>query len=204
MAKKKQPELPIGPLADLLAWWQGFGVQGMIIGGLAVALLGRPRATKDVDAVILLEENRWADFLKAGADFSFETRIPNAQEFARQNRVLLLVHQNSGIEVDISLGGIPFEIQAIARAKATKVGKLILPLATPEDLIVMKAIAHRSNDLFDIEGLFAVHANLDIEHIRRWVDKLAQELEFPELYESLDRMIIQLKKQPKLKRKKPN
>ena len=65
------------------------------------------------------------------------------------------------------MGGIPFEIQAIARAKETKVGKINLPLASPEDLIVMKAIAHRPNDIIDIHGLFDVHPDLDMDHIRK-------------------------------------
>src|SRR5207302_717635 len=95
-------------------------------------------------------------------------------EFARKNRVLLLVHEKTSVEVDISLGGILFEEQAIARSQITKVGKLKLPLATPEDLIVMKAIAHRPNDLLDIHGLFDVYPDLDVKHIRKWVDELAQ------------------------------
>ena len=190
VSKSKKPALPLGPLADLMTWWRRSKVRGMIIGGLAVALLGRPRVTRDVDAVILLDESRWAEFLDKGEQFSFFPRLPDILEFAKQNRVLLLVHENSGVEVDISLGGILFEEEAINRANKTKVGKINLPVSTPEDLIVMKAIAHREKDLFDIEGLFDVYPNLDLKHIRKWVDELAQVLEMPELYEDLDRLIV--------------
>jgi hypothetical protein len=44
----------------------------MIIGALAVAFLGRPRATRDVDALIFLAEDRWSSFLKKGEEFSFQ------------------------------------------------------------------------------------------------------------------------------------
>jgi hypothetical protein len=57
VAKKKSAALPLEPLRDLLAWWKQARVRGMIIGGLAVSLLGRPRTTRDVDAVILLVFN---------------------------------------------------------------------------------------------------------------------------------------------------
>jgi hypothetical protein len=157
--------------------------------GLAVALVGRPRVTRDVDAVAIIDEGRWPRFLQAGADFSFVPRIPELLEFARRNRVLLLRHEKSGVEIDISLAGVPFELEAIARAKKTKVGRLKLPVATPEDLIVMKAIAHRPNDLTDIHSLLDVHPNLDVAHIRKWVDEFAQVLEMPELYEDIDRLI---------------
>lgn len=62
MAKTKSSELPLEPLHDLLAWWKQARVPGIIIGGLAVALHGRPRVTRDVDAVILLDEARWPGF----------------------------------------------------------------------------------------------------------------------------------------------
>jgi hypothetical protein len=44
--------LPLLALADLLA---DTHLKGMIIGGVAAGLLGRPRFTADVDAVILLD-----------------------------------------------------------------------------------------------------------------------------------------------------
>ena len=42
---------PVAAVQRLLA---RFGDRGMIIGGIAASLLGRPRLTADVDAVILL------------------------------------------------------------------------------------------------------------------------------------------------------
>ena len=44
-------------------------------------------------------------------------RIENADEFARNNRVLLLKHQETGIPVDISLGVLPLEIEAVERSQ---------------------------------------------------------------------------------------
>jgi hypothetical protein len=47
--------------------------------------------------------------------------------FALRSRVLLLRHDPSGIDVDISLGALPFTEEAIARAVEGKVGKIRLP-----------------------------------------------------------------------------
>jgi hypothetical protein len=45
----------------------------------------------------------------------FEPRRPDAVEFARTRRVLLL-RAASGVGLDIALGGLPFEESAVARA----------------------------------------------------------------------------------------
>lgn len=88
----------MAPLADLMRWWKSQRTKGLIIGGLAVAILGRPRTTRDVDGVVILPESKWESFLSAGAKFGFIARIPDALAFAREARVLLVRHDASGIE----------------------------------------------------------------------------------------------------------
>ena len=99
----------IGAVADLTALLKDQGVPGAFIGGLAANLLGRPRITKDVDAVVLLGNLQVESFLAAAARFGFAPRISDATKFAAKNRVLLLIHEPSKTDVDISLGILPFE-----------------------------------------------------------------------------------------------
>jgi hypothetical protein len=172
-----------------MQWFHTQQVQGLVIGGLAVALLGRPRVTRDIDALVLLAEELWPAFLDAGRVLGFVPRRPNALAFAREARVLLLCHQPTGIDVDVSLGCLPFEEEAVARAIAVKVAGVSVPLPTPEDLIIMKAVAHRDRDLLDIEGLLAAHPDLDRRRVRRWVRAFAEALETPEVYEDLQRRL---------------
>ena len=40
---------------------------------------------------------------------------------------------------------------------------------TPEDFIIMKAVDHRPLDLEDIRNVIAVHPDLDVGRIERWV-----------------------------------
>jgi hypothetical protein len=187
--KKAKLVLPVAPLADLVQWWQSQHTRGLVIGGLAVALLGRPRVTRDVDALVLLEEEHWPAFLEAGRRFSFTSRLADALAFAREARVLLVRHQPTGIDVDIALGRLPFEEEAVTRATAVQVAGVSVPLPTPEDLVIMKAVAHRERDLIDIEGLLAAHPKLDVRRVRRWVRSFSDALEAPELYDDLQQRL---------------
>ena len=54
----------VAALRDLLLWFEAARVRGIVIGGVAVSLLARPRATLDVDA---LAEVRRAVAAFAGA-----------------------------------------------------------------------------------------------------------------------------------------
>jgi hypothetical protein len=80
-----------------------FDNRGVIIGGIAVGFLGRPRLTEDVDAMFLLSTQDITQFLEAAREESIQSRFPNAEEFARKNRVLLLQHSPSETNIDISL-----------------------------------------------------------------------------------------------------
>lgn len=177
--------LPIAPVRDLVRWWREERVQGLVIGGLAVALLGRPRVTRDIDALVLLPEDKWPAFLHAAGAHHLVPRDPDALVFAQEARVLLLRHVTSGIDVDLTLGNLPFEAEAVARAHVVRIARVLIPLPTPEDLIVMKAVAHRERDLQDIEGPMAAHPGLDRRRVRRWVKTFARTLGAPELYDDL-------------------
>ena len=199
MGKKANVVLPVAPLPDLVEWWQSEHVPGLVIGGLAVALLARPRVTRDVDALVLLAEERWPAFVDAGSEFGFVPRQPDTLSFAQEARVLLLRHQPTGIDVDVVLGCLPFEEEAVARATTVEVAGVSVPLPTPEDLIVMKAVAHRDQDLLDIDGLLAAHLALDLRRVRRWVRAFADALETPQLYDDLEQ---RLRRRPRRKRGK--
>jgi hypothetical protein len=102
---------------------------------------------------------------------------------------LLVRHQPTGIDVDIALGCLPFEEEAVARAKAVQVAGVSVPLPTPEDLVIMKAVAHRERDVMDIDGLLAAHPDLDVDRVLHWVRAFADALEAPELYNDLQQQL---------------
>ena len=176
-------------LADLVAWFDAAGVRGAVIGGIAASVHGRPRATRDVDAVVIVPDDAVADALATGRAHGFEPRIDDPMAFARRSRVLLLRHGPSAIDVDVSLGGLPFEHETVARARSTDVAGVAIPLATPEDVIVMKAVANRDRDRADIEAIVRANPRLDRRRIRRWVGEFARTLEMPELLDGVARAL---------------
>ena len=179
----------IGAVADLTAWLKAQGVPGAFIGGLAANLLGRPRITKDVDAVVLLGNLDLESFLAAGVRFGFAPRISDAVTFAAKNRVLLLIHEPSKTEVDVSLGVLPFEQESVDRASIITVAGVSFPLVSPEDLIVMKALARRARDVADIEAVLDVQSEVDLERVRYWVRQFAEVLEAPDILDDLERIL---------------
>ncbi|MEK6405843.1 MAG: DUF6036 family nucleotidyltransferase [Acidobacteriota bacterium] len=179
----------IGAVADLVAWLKDLAVPGAVIGGLAANLLGRPRITKDVDAVVLLGDLHIDAFLAAGARFNFAPRISDAAAFATRNRVLLLVHNPSHTDVDISLGVLPFERESVDRASIVTVAGISFPLISPEDLIIMKALPRRPRDVGDIEAVLDAHPELDLDRVRYWVSQFASILEEPEILDDLERIL---------------
>jgi hypothetical protein len=172
------------PLAALMEWFRSAGLRAAIIGGVAASLRGKPRLTKDVDAVVLDADAD--ELLETAAAFGFSPRIDDAVEFARRTRVLLLRYLPGNIDIDLSLGALPFEEEVIERSTDVDVGQLLVRIASPEDLVIMKAVAGRPRDIADIEGILEVQPDLDVERIRRWIREFSVVLEMPEIHENLE------------------
>lgn len=176
------------PLTAVQRILDHFSQQGVIIGGVATSLLGTPRLTADVDAMLLLDIDNLPELMRVAHQEGLIPRIENVEAFVSQSRVLLLQHQASGINVDISLGLLPFEYEAVERSQLHQAGSLQIRLPTPEDLIILKAVAHRPKDLQDIREMVSRHPHLDTKRIKNWVESFAQVLEMPELWEDIARL----------------
>ena len=123
------------------------------IGGVALQRWGEPRFTRDVDLTLLCPYGAEAA-VAANLIAAFSPRIPDAQAFAQQNRVLLL-RSSSGIPIDIAFGAIAFEERCVARATVFDLGGVRLLTCSAEDLVVLKAFAARDRDWADIESVAA-------------------------------------------------
>ncbi len=178
------------PLSALQKLISHFGERGIIIGGIAASLLGKPRLTADIDALILLRTEEIHELISVAQGEGLTTRIDNAAEFARKNRVLLLTHQASMTNIDISLGLLPFEEEAVARSLVFDASGISIRLPTPEDLIIFKAVAHRQKDLMDIESIIESHPDLDQERIENWVKQFADALDMPEIWDDLADLLM--------------
>lgn len=187
------PRATLAPLLEALAasaaWLRAAKTKGAVIGGVAASLHGRPRITRDVDIVALVPDDAWDDFLAAGARFGIVPRRPDALDFARATRVLLLRHRPSDVELDVSLGAIPFEHDVVRRATTKRIGGVSFRVATAEDIVVMKSLALRPRDIADIEGILAAVPGLALDRVRRDVATLSEALEGPDCLSELDRVV---------------
>jgi predicted nucleotidyltransferase len=191
-AKRKSKQLKFESVTPLLAPIQAlqnlisnFNDQGVIIGGVAASLLGASRYTVDLDAIFLLSIEELPRLLKEAAAQGIEPRIADPVASAQKSRVLLLRHTVSGTDIDLYLGVLPFEVEMVERSSMIEIGAIKLRLPTPEDLIIMKAIAHRSKDLADIQAIANSHPSLDKERIHFWVEQFGEALDLPELWKEI-------------------
>ena len=182
------------PLLDALDALQHllsrFDNRGVIIGGAAVSILGRARFTEDVDAMFLLSNKDLPRLLAIAKEEGIEPRVDNVVDFARKNRILLLKHTSTDTGIDISLGALPFEEEMVERSELYVVDETLqLRLPTPEDLIIMKAIAHRPKDLEDIRTIAEKYPNLDVKRIEKWIKAFGEVLETPDLWDLVNSLL---------------
>ena len=189
MPKGIQDKLLSPALASVCQLLRQKDVQGMIIGGLASSLLGRPRFTNDIDLLILDLDDRIPEFIQKLKSFGIEPRISDIEKFAIESRSLLVRHTESGINIDISMGVLPFEREAVERRRVESAYGLEIVLPTPEDLIIFKSISQRPIDIEDIKAIIARHPNIDSKRILSTVREFADILEMPKLYQTIESLL---------------
>jgi predicted nucleotidyltransferase len=172
------------PLAAMMEWFRDAALRGTVIGGVAASLRGKPRLTNDIDALVLDVDAE--TLLESGSKFGFTPRIADAVEFASRTRVLLLRYHPGAVDIDISLGALPFENEVIERSSWVRAGNVRIRLASAEDLVIMKAVAGRPRDITDIENVISANPDLDVDRIRRWVREFSAVLDMPEIHSNLE------------------
>ena len=170
-----------------LEWLAAEDVPHVVIGGVAASILGEPRATLDLDLLVLAEQARWAGLVDAAATYQLHPRISDALAFAMRSRVLLLSHEPSSVPVDVTFGALPFERDAIAQRGVVELRGLRVPVPRVEDLIIMKAVAHREIDLGDVYRLLRTNHDVDLVYTRERIAEFASVLDSPEILDDFDR-----------------
>ena len=141
-----------------------------MIGGVCGATMGEPRQTRDVDLTLLTGLGGEEAFVDPILEH-YAARIPEARRFALERRVLL-VETSYGIPLDISLGGLPYEVAVVERSTPFEVERgASLAICSAEDLVILKAFADRPQDWLDIEGVIvrqqsALNRDLVIVNLR--------------------------------------
>lgn len=182
------------PVADLLgalgAALEHLGVRWYLFGAQAVLLYGGARLTADVDVTVALGDRPTAVLVTAleGADFAL--RVPDADDFVARTRVLPLVHRPTAMPLDVVLAGPGPEEAFLANARPTTIEGVTVPVASAEDLVVMKILAGRGKDLEDVAAIVEAQGDrLDLARTRATLKLLEDALDQRDLVPELDRIV---------------
>jgi len=174
---------------DLARAFDDLGLRLVLIGGLAVCLVARPRFTKDIDALLIFDTDLVEGLLSDLHIRGFDPRFSGMAEFAREARFIGLIHLASGVAIDIALGCMPFEEEVVDRSTEHRDDAVTLRLPTPEDLIILKAIAHRPQDLIDITTVAEVNPSIDRKRIQYWLEQYGELTETPDLWNMTEQLL---------------
>jgi Nucleotidyltransferase of unknown function (DUF6036) len=145
-------------MRETKARWYLFGAQ-------AATLWGRPRLTADIDITAEIPPDHMGELVASMRRHAFQLRFDDP-EFVTRTRVVPFVHA-SGIPLDVVLAGSGLEEEFLTRAIEVDVEGTIVPVISPEDLIVTKVLAGRPKDIEDVRGVLRERAgSLDIDRIR--------------------------------------
>ena len=149
-------------LDDAIATLRDGGITFLVMGGIASAAFGRPRATWDIDLFVRASDVDPA--LAALRDRGFETGVVYDHWLSKAKR--------DDVTVDVicrSTPDIMLDDEMLARAVTREYQGRKLTLVPPEDLVVMKALA-ASEDTprywYDALGVIG-HTDLDYEYLIR-------------------------------------
>ncbi len=169
------------PLADALAALaralKKLGAPWYLFGAQAALLYGAARLTADVDVTVQLRRRTSAELVGALEKAGLRLRVRDVGEFVARTRVLPFVHSRSGMPVDIVLAGPGIEECFFRRRRYRVIEGVRVPLASPEDLIVMKVLAGRGKDEDDIVAILAAQRRLDLKRIRETLGVLQRALD---------------------------
>lgn len=162
------PSDPASLLRALSKALDAYGCRWYLFGAQAVTIWGRPRLTTDVDVTVEIVSAGSEALVAVLGAAGFRMSEAFSAEFVRSTRVLPLIHIESTMPLDVVLAGPGLEEQFLDRVIEVQVGDFMVPVISPEDLVLTKVLAGREKDVGDIRGVLQARAgSLDLDYIRR-------------------------------------
>ena len=161
-------------LTELLAEFDRRNVQYALAGGWAFSALVEPRATTDIDILILLDPPS-RETIQSLVSSVFTSAIihPTPMKFKSVSIWRCTgIRDGREIVVDLLLVDSDFLQSALVRKRQVSFGGQIVYVLTLEDLMVMKMIAGRLQDKADLEKIAQAELQVDQVYIEQWRNKL--------------------------------
>jgi predicted nucleotidyltransferase component of viral defense system len=174
--------------AALTRTFARLGVRWYVFGAQAAILYGAARFTEDIDVTVELRDIQASALVSALEEEGFTSRIPD-QRFVEQTRVVPLVHESTNTPIDIVLAGPGIEELFFDGLRRVEVEGGLVPVVSPEDLIVMKVLAGRAKDLEDVVAVLAAQEQFDEKRIRWLLQLLEEALDQSDLMSAFERCL---------------
>jgi predicted nucleotidyltransferase len=162
-------------LKTILKALQECRIEYALAGGLAYSALVEPRATMDIDLLILLQDKSIQDFfhlLQERFDSLIVHKEPMQFHLVKIWRAVSFKN-NRELILDFLLAESPFHQNALQRAIKLEFSGITLKVITLEDLILLKQCANRPQDVADVANIYAMFKDeIDHNYIEFWSKKL--------------------------------
>uniref|UniRef100_A0A7C2K007 Nucleotidyltransferase family protein n=1 Tax=Schlesneria paludicola TaxID=360056 RepID=A0A7C2K007_9PLAN len=167
--------------------FQRIGVPYVVMGGLAVRLYGLPRPTYDLDYTILLSRGQLPDLYDRAEELGYTVAPPYRAGWIDEVAGLPLVKfglyvQGKIIDIDVFLAETDYQREVLARRRREEVEEHSVWVVSPEDLILLKALANPPRDRLDIGDVRFMQGNLDETYLRQWAGRLQIADRFEEIW----------------------
>lgn len=177
--------------------FEALGVRWYLFGAQAAILHGVARLTADVDVTVRLGPRSTSELVAALTRAGFALRVSDIDGFVESTSVLPLVHTPSRIPVDIVLAGPGLEELFFSRIEERCIGDVRVPVASAEDIVIMKVLAGRLKDLEDVAAIAGARgAGLDIDRIRTTLRLIEAALDRSDLSGELERVLARIRREP--------
>jgi len=148
----------------------------MVVGGVAVGVWSAPRATVDLDFVIGVAGETLAAFVQSASNAGLVIFEPKPVELPRTKFLHMHLKEPDArlLTLDFILADDEHKRAALDRAVPIRLREQEVRIAAPEDVILLKLLAGRGQDLVDAENIVrAQRERLDRRYLQQWAERLA-------------------------------
>jgi hypothetical protein len=175
-------------LADLAEAFDALALRWYLFGAQASIVYGVARLTSDIDVTVFAPPTQPTRAWLPGVERrGFRSRFDDPA-FADQSRVLPLIHQATEIPVDVVLAGPGLEDEFLTRAVRLSIDGVDVPVIAVSDLVVLKILAGRPQDIKDVVMLLHVQGpHVERAHVQRLLRLLEEALGQSDLVPAFER-----------------
>jgi len=148
----------IETLKQLCSVFKAANIKFCLIGGLAVGILAKPRATEDIDLLVLIGKENKEIIAKLFRD-NFEVIQDHDLMYFKQATIWRMVIKdsfttdNGFVIIDMVFADSEIYRKAVLEVITIQIDNIDIPVVKPENLIKIKKLSNRPRDLLDIQEI---------------------------------------------------